>query len=278
MANSNEASPYDDWADIYDKVYAYLDYDLSMYVEQATKSGGPILELGCGTGRVSLALASASFDVTGVDISPRMIERAIEKADQRGLSGKTRFIAEDMLDVQIGEPDQPPTGDDSANQANGEFGMVCFPFRSFQSMLTVEEQREALENAAAHLRPDGLLVLDLFAPEMDQLGNAHDEAVPFHVRDVDQDDGGTIVVWGQNLWDPMSQVNSARLIIEGLDPTGLMLYRIYRDFDLRYTFRYEMEHLLELSGFDVEAVYGDFDGGEVTEQSDDIIFIARKAS
>ena len=112
---------------------------------------------------------------------------------------------------------------------------------------------------------------------MGQLGDPRDEAVPFHVRDVEQDDGTTIVIWGQNLWDPLSQVNSARLIIEGLDPSGRMLYRLYRDFDLRYTFRYEMEHLLELSGFEVEAVYGDFDGNEITEQSDDLIFIARKA-
>ena len=266
MADNSEAQPYDDWADIYDRVYAYLDYDLSLYIEQATRSGGPVLELGCGTGRVSLALADAGFDVTGVDISPRMIERAKAKAKERGLSGKARFLTEDMLDVQI------------VDESNGGFAMACFPFRSFQSMLTVEDQREALENAAAHLRTDGLLVLDLFAPEMDQLGNTRDEAVPFHVRDVDQHDGGTVVIWGQNLWDAVSQVNSARLIIEALDGSGLMLSRLYRDFDLRYTFRYEMEHLLELSGFEIESVYGDFDGGEVTEESDDIVFIARKAT
>jgi SAM-dependent methyltransferase len=276
MADNGTTQPYDNWADIYDKVYAYLDYDISLYIELARKADGSVLELGCGTGRVSLALADAGFDVTGVDVSPRMIERATAKAKERGLSAKVRFVDEDMLNVEVRVPAEPGDDEEPAKEMKEGFAMVCFPFRSFQSMLTVEEQREALENAAAHLRDDGVLVLDLFVPEMDQLGNPHDEAVPFHVRDVDQPDGGTIVVWGQNMWDPLAQVNSARLIIEELDPSGLMLYRLYRDFDLRYTFRYEMEHLLELSGFEVEAVYGDFDGGEVTEQSDDMVFVARK--
>jgi SAM-dependent methyltransferase len=257
-------APYDDWADLYDKVYAYLDYDIGFYVQQAEAAGGPILELGCGTGRVALALADAGFEVTGVDISPRMIAQAQAKAANLGLMSKTTFVVGDMADADVG--------------AAGTFGLVCVPFRSFQSMLEVDDQREALENAAAQLREGGLLALDTFAPDIEQLGVRHDEAIPFHIRDVDQPDGGNIVVWGQNLWDGASQVNSARLIIEELDATGLSVARHFRDFDLRYTFRYEMEHLLELSGFTLEAVYGDFEGGEVSEDSDDLVWIARKTA
>ena len=155
--------------------------------------------------------------------------------------------------------------------------LTVFPFRSFQSLLTVKEQREALENAAAHLRPDGRLVLDVFSPGIEQMGDPRDAVVPFHLQDVEQPDGGTIIVWGQNMWDPVQQVNTTRLIIEEVDVSGVMQRRLYRDFDLRYTFRYEMQHLLELSGFDVQAVDGDFEGGEVTEASDDLVYIARLA-
>ena len=257
----DERHPYDDWADIYDQVYAYLDHDLAFYVEQAKASGGPVLELGCGTGRVSLAVAAAGLDVTGVDISPRMIEVAQSKAEKAGLTEKARFVVGDM----------------TVPEAGGGFALVAFPFRSFQSMLTVEEQRAALENAATYLRPGGTLVLDIFAPDIHRLGNEHDEAVPFHVRDLEQPDGGIYVVWGQNMWDELEQVNSARLIIEELDPSGLSLRRLYRDFDLRYVYRFEMQHLLELSGFTIEAEYGDFDGGPVTEYSDDLVWIAHKA-
>jgi SAM-dependent methyltransferase len=261
MTDDDGASIYDGWAEIYDRVYVYLDYDLPFYVERATGSGGPVLEMGCGTGRVALALARAGIDVTGVDISPRMIDAAQAKAEAEGLASKAHFSVGDMADFEAG----------------GEFAMVAFPFRSFQSMLTVEDQREALENASAHLRPGGLLVLDVFAPDLAQLANPRDEAVPFHIRDVNQPDGTAIVVWGQNQWNGVDQVNSARLIIEELSETGEMTRRLYRDFDLRYTFRYEMQHLLELSGFTVEELYGDFDGGPVTEDSDDLVWVARKS-
>ena len=274
----DEPQPYDDWADIHDRVYAYLDYDLPFYLEQAKASGGPVLELGCGTGRVALAIADAGIDVVGVDISPRMIERAKAKAEAAGTAARTRFAVGDMADPEAVEAIAKSAEQDSRQPNSGEFGMVCFPFRSFQSMLTVEDQREALENAVSHLRPGGLLALDVVSPDMEQLADRRDEAVAFHVRDVEQSDGSTIVVWGQNMWNAVEQVNSARLIIEELDATGLMVRRLYRDFDLRYVFRWEMQHLLELSGFTVEAVYGDFEGGPVTDRSDDLVWVARKAA
>ena len=83
------------------------------------------------------------------------------------------------------------------------------------------------------------------------------------------------MIWGQNSWDGVEQVNEARLIIEELDEDGRMVQRLFRDFEQRYTFRYEMQHLLELSGFNVETLYGDFDGGPVTEESDDLVWSAR---
>lgn len=267
QSTTDGEAPYDDWADLYDKVYAYLDYDIGFYVQQAEASGGPVLEMGCGTGRIAIALADAGFNVTGVDISPLMIAQAEAKAKSLGLASKATFVVGDMADT-----------DASGTGTEGTFAMVCFPFRSFQSMLEVGDQREALENAAAQLQAGGMLVLDTFSPDMEQLGNRHDEALPFHIRDVEQADGGNIIVWGQNLWDGISQVNAARLIIEELDTTGRSVARHFRDFDLRYTFRFEMEHLLELSGFTLEAVYGDFDGGDVTEESDDLVWVARKTA
>ena len=251
--------PYDDWADIYDQVYAYLTYDIPFYVQQALASGGPVLELGCGTGRVALAIAEAGIDVTGVDISPRMVEAARRKSDAAKLSGTLEFHDADMRSVRLGR----------------RFPLVLLPFRSFQSMLTVEDQQEALATVAEHLAPGGVLAMDVFVPDVAQL--AEDAAVPFHVRDVEQPESGhTFVVWGQNGWDAVTQVNSARLIIEELDPGGTMLQRFYREFDLRYTFRYELEHLLRLCGFTPETLYGDFDGGPVTEESEDLVVLARR--
>ena len=75
---------FDQWALIYDKVYQTLVHDIPFYLQQAKAHGGPILELGCGTGRVTIPLASNGFEVVGIDISPSMIQRANANAKQKG--------------------------------------------------------------------------------------------------------------------------------------------------------------------------------------------------
>lgn len=252
--------PYDDWADIYDAVYADLTHDIDFYVELARESGGPVLELGCGTGRISLAIAREGIAVTGIDISPRMIAVAQDKAARRGFSERCVFQSGDMAAVQLAE----------------RYPLVIMPFRSFQSMLTVEEQRQALARVRERLAPGGLFAMDTFNPDVNSL--VGDQAsVAYHVKDVEREGGGTLVVWGQNGWNPVTQVNDVRLIIEEVSDEGVVERRLMRDFEQRYTFRYELEHLLELSGFAVEAVYGDFDGGPVSEETEDLVWVAGAA-
>jgi ubiquinone/menaquinone biosynthesis C-methylase UbiE len=251
--------PYDDWADIYDRVYAYLNYDTPFYVQQATASNGPVLELGCGTGRVSIAMARADVEVVGVDISPRMVEIATGKAEAVGVPDHCQFVHGDMRSVDLGK----------------KFSMVVMPFRSFQSMLTVKDQLATLANVRKHLTPEGELILDIVAPDVQLI--AVSDPMPFHVRDVPQPDKGhTYVIWGQNSWDGTTQVNSARLIIDEVNPQGEAVRRLYRDFPIRYTFRYEMEHLLHRAGFTPEALYGGFDGEPLEEDSEDQVWIARQ--
>ena len=255
---ASQTHPYDDWAELYDQVYAYLTDDVPFYVQQAMASGGPVLELGCGTGRVSLAIVKAGVAVHGIDISPRMVARAAEKAKAAKLR-KRAFETGDMRSFAI---------------AGKQFPLAIMPFRSFQSLLTVDDQRSTLAAVKAHLKPGGRLVLDIFAPDIQML--AASESDLFHLRDVPQPDTGhKLVLWGKNDFDHVDQTNAARLVIEELDPNGVVMRRVYRDFTVRYTFRYEMQHLLESCGFTVEAVYGDFDGGPVTADSDDLVWVAR---
>ena len=250
--------PYDDWADIYDGVHADLTHDIDFYVEMARESGGPVLELGCGTGRVSLPIAQAGVPVTGIDISPRMIEVAQAKAAKRGLAERCVFQSGDMATVQLAE----------------RFPLVIMPFRSFHSMLTTEEQRQALARVRERLAPGGVFAMDTFNPDVNSLVGDN-ASLAYHLKDVEREGGGTIVVWGQNGWDPVSQVNDTRLIIEEVSDEGVVERRLIRDFEQRYTFRYEMEHLLELCGFDLEGVYGDFEGGPVTGETEDLVWVAR---
>ena len=251
--------PFDEWADIYDDVYSYRTDDVEFYLQRALEIGGPILELGGGTGRVSLAIAQAQIQVVGVDISPLMVELAEQKADQLGIADFSEFFHGDMRSVQL----------------NRKFPLVIMPFRSFQSMLTPEDQRIALLNARSHVAVGGSLIFDTFYPDLELLTD--DEGTPFHVRDIPlNEDNKTLVVWGQNKWNHLQQLNECRLIIEIVDSQGLVLSKLFRDFVVRYTFRLEMEYLLELCGFDVESVFGDFQGADISEDGEDIIWIASR--
>ena len=250
--------PFDDWADIYDRVYAYLVHDVPFYIQQGLGCSGPVLELGCGTGRVSLAMARANIPVVGVDISLRMVETARRKARALGLGRQASFRQGDMRTVRL----------------RRRFPLVVMPFRSFQSLLRVSDQRQALANVKAHLLPNGKLAFDVFAPDIQMLADTSPEM--FHLQDVPQPDTGhRLAVWGKNRFNHVDQTNDVQLVIEELDQQDVVLSRLCREFTVRYTFRYEMEHLLETCGFTVEAVYGDFDGGPVAADSDDLVWVAR---
>ena len=255
---SRQSHPFDDWADIYDRVYARLVHDVPFYVQHGLACGGSVLELGCGTGRVSLAMAQAGVPVVGIDISPRMVETARRKARALRLGRQASFRQADMRTVRLRQ----------------RFSLAAMPFRSFQSLLRADEQRQTLVNIKAHLVPGGKLAFDVFAPDIHMLADTSPEL--FHLQDVPQPDTGhKLVVWGKNRFDHVDQTNDVQLVIEEMGRQGGVLRRLHREFTVRYTFRYEMEHLLEACGFAVEAVYGDFDGGPVTADSDDLVWVAR---
>src|SRR5215207_4365133 len=77
--------------------------DLDLYLALATRTGGPILELGCGTGRIAVPLAAAGHDVTAVDIDPAMLERARRRAEQAGAAARSRieFVEADLLGLEL---------------------------------------------------------------------------------------------------------------------------------------------------------------------------------
>ena len=135
---------------VYDAVYADVD-DASLWSALAAVADGPVLELGCGTGRVLLPLARDGYEITGLDLSPEMLAFCREKLE--GESAETRdrvsLLAADMASFDLGR----------------DFGAIFCAFNSFHHLRTVEQQLACLERCRAHLAPGGLLVLDLFNPD-----------------------------------------------------------------------------------------------------------------
>ena len=252
-------SAYDQWASIYDSVYSYVRDDIPFYVKEALDSGGDILELGCGTGRVTIPIAEAGVDIVGLDFSEAMLDIARSKAG-------TLSIENGKLSLQLG---------DMRNfELDRQFGLVIIPFRGFLSLLSVEDEMSALRSIKRHLLPAGRLVFNIFVPDITSLLQEGD--VAYHLRDVtDPVTGATLVLWNQSRYDNFSQIVDARVIIEELDGLGEMVRKTYRDFQLRYVHRWEMRHLLELCGFEILDLYGDFDRSPFDESSTEMVWIAR---
>ena len=249
---------FDEWADLYDWVYAWKRDDIPFYVEEAKRSGGPVLELGCGTGRVGIPVAQAGVEVVGLDSSAKMLQVARRKAKAIGpIKGKLTWVQGDMRSLSMAR----------------KFALVIVPYRGFLSLLSVEEQRRCLESIKAHLLPEGKLVFDIFVPDLHTL--TEDSTAPVHSWDVTHPDTGhRLIVWDQSRFDNHNQVINVRMIIEELDRAGEVVRKLYRDFQLRYIHRYEAQHLLELCGFYVLDLFGDFERQPLDEASTNIVCVA----
>ena len=250
---------YDGWADVYDSIYAHVREDIPFYVREASRSRGPVLELGCGTGRVTLPIAQSGIDIVGLDNSNAMLERA---------RGKAALLEEGdgSIDLHMGD-----MRDFSLDRA---FPLVIIPFRGFLALLSVEDQVRCLTAIREHLEPDGRLIFNIFVPDPQML--VEDEDAAFHLRDVtDPDTGRTSVVWQQTRVDTFNQVLSVRLIVDEIDETGIVGKRFYRDYQIRYAHRIEILHLLERSGFEVVDLHGDFDYSPFDEDSGEMVWVAR---
>ncbi len=250
---------YDGWADVYDSIYAYVREDIPFYVREAARSGGPVLELGCGTGRMTLPIAQSGIDIVGLDNSDGMLEQA---------RAKTRLLEDGhgSMDLRMG---------DMREFALGKmFPLIIIPFRGFLALLSVEDQVRCLTSIREHLGPDGRLIFNIFVPDPQML--VEDEDAAFHLRDVtDPDTGRTLVIWQQTRVDTFNQVLSVRLIVDETDQAGTVRKKFYSDYQIRYAHRIEILHLLERCGFEVVDLYGDFDYSPFDEDSGEMVWVAK---
>jgi SAM-dependent methyltransferase len=150
-------SVYDAIARLYDPWSAGVVEDISFYVEEALASGGPVVELGVGTGRIAIPTAAAGVHVIGVDSSAGMLEVCAEQARQAGVS--------ERLDLRLGDLRRPPVDE--------RVPLVTCPFRAYLHLSSDEERLEALEAARELLRAGGRLVFDVFRPSQDDIDETH---------------------------------------------------------------------------------------------------------
>jgi len=257
---------YAEAAEFYDYVVPYATRaDVEFYVHEALASRGPVLELGCGTGRVLIPIARAGVPITGLDGSPSMLTlcRTKLRAEPAGVQARVELHHGDMRSFEL----------------RRKFALVTIPFRPFQHLLTVDDQLACLACIHRHLENGGRLILDLFNPSIDYLANRPigvemPEGPPFTVPDGRQVERSFQIV----SQDRFAQVNRVELIYDVRHTDGRKERQVHA-FMMRHLFRYEAEHLLARSGFVVEQLYADYDRSPYgSTYPGELIFVARKVS
>ena len=247
------------WAEWYDIFYAAADPgDIDFYHGLCKASGGPVLEIGVGTGRIALPLAQQGMEVVGIDLFEPMLKVAQQNAlDVAPLDGSLRLIQADMRDFDL----------------KRLFPVVTIPARTLLLATTEAEQIGTLCCAAKHLAPDGTMAFNLFYPDPEMLADDPDEE--FLLEVVEKPDGGRFVLTAKNRFDLESQLNHGVQIAEELDPKGEILRRQDLEVVVRFLYPEQIIALCDRVGLEVIEMWGDFEGGELDEESDEIVVLAR---
>jgi len=235
--------------------------DLPFYLHYASRCGGPILELACGTGRVIVPLAEAGYQVTGLDLSEEMLAVCRASVSEHGLSDRVTLIHGDMSSYRL---------------AGNDYALACVPLRSFSHLFTQQDQIDCLRCTADHLRSGGTLIVDAFAPFFKVLSQEH-EGEDIRRREFEMSNGNSVVQWERFIRnDLVRQILHFRFRFEERLPSGELVSMMEVPLDMRYTFRYELQLLFEKSGFEVMDVFRDYDRNPF-DGTGEILMVGRKA-
>lgn len=251
------SDPYHDIVDLYDLEHSNFDSDIDLMVNYAQVVGDPILEVGCGSGRILVPLAEAGFTVTGIDSSRPMLERAERAVSNAGVADRVTLVERDMR-----EADEAP---------GGPFGLVILSLNSLMHLTTQEDQRAALVSAHRALDPRGQLIIDTVNPSVDQI--RHLLAGPHLEGSWSLEDGTTIDKWSQRRQSSEAQVLDTLLWYDHVRSDG-SVHRTRSAFPLRYIHASELALMLELSGFIEPLFYGNYDLDPYDAESERLIVTA----
>lgn len=237
---------------LYDAENSEFEPDGPFFLSLAKQVGGSVLELGCGTGRVTVPLAREGVTITGLDVVPGMVALAREKAE--GLPAE--WVVEDARSYQLGRT----------------FRLIFETGSVFHHMLTRADQEAYLKCVREHLDADGIFVISMFFPKPFHFAGSEEETEWFTTT---HPAGYEIKVSGTDSYDALRQVKTETAYRRWTDAEGKQITRV-APLSLRYVFPQEMEALLHYNHFEVVEQYGDFDKSTVSNDSKQIIYICQK--
>jgi SAM-dependent methyltransferase len=240
---------YRETAWIFDIEHSRMDHgvtasDIPFYLEYANLQQGEILELGCGTGRVSLALASEGFSVTGLDLSKQMLDIFQAKLESKPeLTEKITLIHGNMADFSISK----------------KFALIIAPFRAFQAVTAQEDIENTLSCVREHLSDNGVFILNVFNPNKDPLDESWCRPETFIDEITDDQTGIRIARYEcRERIDPENQIIYPYLAYDVTHPDG-HTERLVEPLQMKYYYSRQLRAEVEKAGFEIIDEYSGYD-------------------
>jgi len=238
----------------YDQLFTNGSEDLPFWVNQANQNGDPILELACGTGRITITLAQAGFRMTGIDNAEGMLKEARRKSAEAGV--KVDWFKADMRGFDLRKA----------------FSLIILPANTLCHLLDLSDFEACMANVRKHLASNGRFVIDVFVPKMELLINKPDERYPFSEYD-DPDGRGRIEVTESYIYESDTQIKRLKTYHsipgEGAEIEGELNMRMY--------FPQELDALLKYNRFVLEYKYGSYNRTGFDTMSEKQLLVCRLA-
>jgi ubiquinone/menaquinone biosynthesis C-methylase UbiE len=256
-----DLSEFDAFAEFYDLEHGDYTEDIPLYVRYAERTGSPLLEIGCGTGRLLLPLAEAGFRIDGVDISGAMLARATQKARDAGVEDRVSLVQADARSLDL----------------KTEYAMAFIGLNSLMHFTSKNDQLAVLRSIRRHLIPGGTFIVDLFNPDANLDRDDNGQLIHEWTR-AHPDGRGTVVKLSSRRHDEDSdQMLLVTWFYQVIDSQGLARWTVL-PYRIHYFYRPEIDLLLERAGFRVEGIYGSYDLDEYEADSPRIILVARASA
>jgi SAM-dependent methyltransferase len=258
------AVEFDSWADIYDiwiDTASVSHRNLKFYVDEYLRTPGPVVELGVGNGRIALEAASRGKAIVGVDSSSSMLAVCRERAAAAGVSVLINLMEADLRNFVLPEP----------------AALITMPFHTIGHLLTYEDKAGALEHIYQQLAPGGRLIFDhfVFDPEA---AHRNDGATRLRAEYADPRTGLDALLWFYQVYNFDEKTIRILAWTDEIGDRGFLIRRRYRRLEYSWIEVEDARSLVTQAGFEVEALYGDFDRSEFTPGSREQIWVARKPS
>jgi SAM-dependent methyltransferase len=242
-------------ARFYDVIYHTIrdEVDTDYFLKKIAGYNGKVLEVGVGTGRLFLSALNKGADIYGIDISPAMID-VLKKQLNPGQQQRVRV--DDMVTMQLDQ----------------KFDLIVAPFRVFSHIMSVDEQLRALNNISRHLQADGTFIFDLYVPSHAMLASGLDHVTDF---EGDYEPGKKLRRITSMQADPIEQISYVTMRYIWEEENGREVEKVW-NLQMRYYFRYELEHLIALSDLKIKHFFGNYQEQALNKDSKDFVVVCER--